>query len=96
MSAASRPVTLVGFMAFENGKPVAMELSDEIVCGDVVITNPFPVFASSDDARDTVLASQTRYGSRTTFEIREVTLAIGKVACVAEYDEDAGEDEDVD
>jgi len=74
-------MTIEGFMAFENEKPVQMELSDDIN-GSYV--NPF--FDDAQEAEETALSYQILHGSQTTIEIRAVTMTIGDVVQTVKYD----------
>lgn len=84
-----------GFAAFEDGQPVEMELSDEIV-GGIILTDPLPVFKDADDAESAVMSNQSRYGSVATFEIRKVIIEVGDIVNTVTYDENAKDDEDED
>lgn len=84
---------LKGFMVCEAGKPVTLELNDEIV-GGLTISEPIPVFNDADDAELAAMSNQSRYGSRAMFDICHVTISIGDVHHTVTYDEDVEDEGD--
>lgn len=83
----------MSYIVCQDGKPVEMELADDII-GGLSICDPTPVFDSAEDAEQAALSYRSLFGDKATFEIRHVKLVIGDIHRTAAYDAGFELDED--
>jgi hypothetical protein len=81
-----------GFMVVENGKPVAMELCDDIAAGTHMVS-PFPVFVDEADAKVAFFNYAGMFTRPAKALIVPVTITFGSSVGEVEYS-DREDDED--